>query len=171
LYPYLAGISAALAIEEKIGLKPTFKWPNDLLFNEKKFCGILSEVEFIERKVNFIILGIGINIDQKLSDFDSALKNSATSLRLESKIKIDRVALLAEILNVFERYYYFANEYGFETITTLWKKRCPRLGQQIEIIQDIHTLTGLFEDLDEDGCLLLRKKEGNLIKVVAGDFY
>lgn len=169
LYPYLAGVSVAQAIENKIGLRPVVKWPNDLLLNDKKFCGILSEVEFIDNRIDFIILGIGINVNHKLADFPEELQHHATSLLIEARSKIDRVYLLAEIIYLLEQHYYFTDEYGFDYITANWKKRCPHLGKNVHIIQDEMHYEGKFEDLDENGCLLLRTNSGDLQKIVAGD--
>ena len=169
-YPYLAGVSVAQAIENKIGLKPSFKWPNDLHLNNKKFCGILSEVDFIDNRVNFIILGIGINVDHKRENFPKELLNYATSLRIEARAEFDRITLLAEIIYLLEKNYYVSNEYGFEMIIQNWKKRCPSLGENIHIIQGDYHYYGKFENLDENGCLLLRTEDGSLKKIVAGDF-
>lgn len=169
LFPYLAGVSVAQAIENKTGFTPSVKWPNDLLLNDKKFCGILSEIEFINNRIHFIILGIGINTDHKMNDFSEVLRHHATSLRIEIGHKIDRVSLFAEIINLLEQHYYYAIEYGFEMIISSWKKRCPLLGKNIRVFLQDHPYYGKFEDLDENGCLLLRSRDGELKKIVAGD--
>lgn len=171
VYPFLAGVSVAQAIENYLGLKPEFKWPNDLLLHDKKFCGILSEVEFLNSHIHFIILGIGINVSHRPDDFPPEIRNIATSLRYESLLNIDRLGLLAEIITIFEQNYFFSLEYGFKFIKENWKKRCPRLGQKIEVNLDNQKVNGIFEDLDKDGGLLLKKSDGELIKVVAGDFF
>ncbi len=170
IFPFLAGVSVAQAVENLYGITPQFKWPNDLFLNQKKFCGILSEVEFQNNHVSFIVLGMGINVNHSLDDFTPDIRGIATSLLIHSLHKTNRITLLVEILRLLEQHYLFALEYGFDLIIDNWKKRCPRIGQKIEIILDNNYYSGIFEDLDQDGGLLLRQKNGHLAKIVAGDF-
>jgi len=169
LVPYLAGLSVAEAIENFIGLKPEVKWPNDLLLNGKKFCGILSEVEFQNGQIKFIILGIGINVNHTKEDFPEELRAQATSLRIESDLRLDRSELLAEVMLQLENNYNDMKLNGFADIIAKWKKRCPQLGQQVVIVQDDEKYQGIFEDLNDEGCLLLQTPDGELKKIVAGD--
>lgn len=169
LFSYLAGVSVAQAVEYYVGIKPEFKWPNDLLIDGKKFCGILSEVNFTNGRINFIILGIGINVNHKSKHFPKELIDRATSLSLETGSLIDRTKLLTKIIYRIEENYYYVQENGFDVITTYWKRRCPRLGKKISIYQDNQHIQGLFEDLDQNGCLLLRTENGDTQKIVAGD--
>jgi len=171
LVPYLAGVSIVEAVENITGLKPVVKWPNDLLLNRKKFCGILSEVEFENDKIKFIILGIGINVNHKTNEFPEGFREQATSLRIESDSRIDRAAFLAEALFRLEKNFNDMKENGFQNIIKKWKKKCPQLGKEVLIIQDDHRYRGIFEELDEEGCLLLRTRDGGLKKVVAGDIH
>ena len=169
LVPYLAGVSVAEAIENFTGLKPEVKWPNDLLLNGKKFCGILSEVEFENRMIKFIILGIGINVNHKKEEFPEEFRKQATSLRIESDSQIDRADFLATVVEQLETNYQKMRQNGFEDIIKRWKNRCPQLGKNVVIIQDDKKYEGIFEDLNNEGCLLLRTKAGEIKKIVAGD--
>lgn len=169
LVPYLAGVSVAEAVENFLGLKPEVKWPNDLLLNARKFCGILSEVDFENDRINFIILGIGINVNHKKDEFPEEFREYATSLRIESDLRIDRVDFLVEVLVQLEKNYIFIKEKGFKDIINKWKKRCPQLGEEVVVMQDDEKYQGVFEDLDDEGCLLLRTPSGEQKKVVTGD--
>lgn len=169
LYSFLAGVSVAKAVEKLFGIKPVVKWPNDLLINEKKFCGILSEVNFADNQIHFIVLGIGINVFHRLKDFPEILQQSATSLSIVTTKRINRSKLLAEILYHFEKNYTNIKNNGFEPVISNWKKRCPYIGKRISVIQDNHVQNGMFEDLADDGSLLMRKNGQGLIKIVAGD--
>ncbi len=169
LLPYMAGVSVAEAVEDFTGLKPNMKWPNDLLLNGKKLCGILSEVEFTNSQIGFIILGIGVNVNHKKDEYSEELQKQATSLRIESGLRIDRAELLAAILSQLEKNYQDVKKNDFSQIITKWKKRCQQFGQEIVIAQDDRTRRGIFEDIDGSGCLLLRTQAGERIKIVAGD--
>lgn len=169
LLPYLAGVSVAEAIEITAKLTPDLKWPNDLLLRSKKFCGILSEVEFKDGKVNFIILGIGINVNQKPDDFPSHYREQATSLRQHYHNRIDRAELLAEVLFRLEQNYRAFGTDGMQAIIAKWKNKCPMFRQEIIMLQDDVQIKGLFVDIDENGCLILQGESGELQKIVAGD--
>lgn len=169
LIPYLAGVSVAEAIENFIARKPDLKWPNDLLFHGKKFCGILSEVEFKDGKVKFIILGIGINVNQKLDEFPEHYRHQATSLQQECKSRIDRAELLAEVLFCLEDNYKLIRANGPNEIIDKWKTKCPQFGKEIVINQDDEQWQGKFIDIDENGCLVLQTESGAIKKIVAGD--
>jgi len=171
LLTYLAGVSVAQAVENVTGLIPDFKWPNDLLYKNKKFCGILSEVEFIDGQINFIVLGIGINVLHRKSDFPGILSQNATSIVIETSKKADRIELLSEIMARLETNYDLCSVQGFGSIIEYWKSRCPLLGSEIRVSHNNQHLNGIFEDLDENGCLMLRKSDGSLTRVVAGDMY
>lgn len=169
LVPYLAGVSVAEAVEHFIGLKPEVKWPNDLLLNSKKFCGILSEVEFENSLIKFIILGIGINVNHKKDEFPEEFQEQATSLRIESDSRIDRADFLAELIWQLEKNYNDMKQNGFEHIIYKWKMMCPQLGKKVVVIQDDQKYQGVFEELNDEGCLLLRTNAGELKKIVTGD--
>jgi BirA family biotin operon repressor/biotin-[acetyl-CoA-carboxylase] ligase len=169
LYPYLAGVSVAQAIENSLGFSPELKWPNDLLLNDRKFCGLLSEAEFDNGNVRYIILGIGINVEHKIGDIPDDLLETATSIRIENRIRTDRVDLLCEIMHCLEKNYAAVTQNGFATIIEEWKSRCPKLGKKISVQQQDEKLTGIFENLENDGTLLLQTEDGQVRKIVAGD--
>lgn len=170
LIPYIAGVSIAEAVENLLNLKPKLKWPNDLLIMKKKFCGILSEVEFENGRIKFIILGIGINVNQKAGEFPNELNELATSLRIEANTRIDRADLLAEILARFEQNYEVSKDGDFCAILKSWKNRSLHFNKNIVIMQENKRFEGLFKEIDKEGCLILQTKKGKEIKIVAGDF-
>lgn len=169
LIPYLGSVSVAEAVENFINLTPDVKWPNDLLFHSRKFCGILSEVEFDHKKVKFIILGIGINVNHRLEDFPEQYRDRATSLRIVTNRKINRLDLLAQVISRLEDNYLHVIKYGFDPILIKWKQRCPQFGKNIVIIQDDVKFEGKFKDLDREGRLMLQMRSGELKRIVAGD--
>jgi len=169
-FPYLTSVSIAQALEKTLSLSPELKWPNDLLINSKKFCGVLSEIEFHKNEINFIIIGIGINVMQDVTDFSSQTLTNATSLYIELHKYIDRVNLLSEILFHFEKNYIHIIENGFSSILEEWQIRCPFIGRKIKINRDGETLNGIFRRLDNSGSLILELDDKSEMKIFAGDF-
>ncbi|MFQ6115047.1 MAG: biotin--[acetyl-CoA-carboxylase] ligase [bacterium] len=165
----LAGLSVAQAVEKITRLTPILKWPNDVLINSKKFCGVLIESEGESDKLSFLVLGIGINVNQSVLDFSDALQTHATSLRIESKVPINRIDLLVEVLQYLEKNYLGFKSGNFSNILNEWKKRSPHLNKKVMVKQNKLELEGLFEDLDEDGRLLLRLANGEITKISEGE--
>ncbi|NOZ60955.1 MAG: biotin--[acetyl-CoA-carboxylase] ligase [Calditrichaeota bacterium] len=169
IVPYVASVSIAEAIEETYKIQSEIKWPNDLLYQGKKFCGILSEADFKDERINFVVLGIGINVNQKAKEWPSELKDVAISLRMIYDKWIDRAELLALILAKLEKNYQQFKINGIGEIMERWKARCPRYKKNIVIDQMGKHLEGRFRNIDEDGYLILRQKSGEVIRVSAGD--
>jgi len=169
LIPFLAGVSVAKAVQNVIGLQMDLKWPNDIIINKKKCCGILSEVNFDNGKIDFIILGIGINVNHKHGDWKKQVNDVATSLRIEKQERISRSELLNEVLCQLELHYKDVKQNGFDGILDLWKKNCSKFKKNITVVQEDKEISGTFFDLDDEGCLLIGNKKGKTIKIVAGD--
>ncbi len=136
--PLLTGVSVAQAIETVTGLKPILKWPNDILLTSKKVCGILIESSFTQEKLNYLVLGIGINVNQQPLDFSDEIRNRSTSLSIESDHSVDRKDLLLEILHFLELNY-LATMKGKFDLAQEWTKRSllndiQRLGKLASII-------------------------------------
>jgi BirA family transcriptional regulator, biotin operon repressor / biotin---[acetyl-CoA-carboxylase] ligase len=169
LIPFLAGLSVLIAVQNITGLHLDLKWPNDIIINKKKCCGILSEVNFNNSKIDFIILGIGINVNHNHGDWHEQVNKVATSLRIEKKERINRSELLNEVLCQLELHYEDVKKNGFDGILDQWKKNCSNFKKTITVVQEDTEISGTFFDLDEKGCLLMEVKDGKTIKIVAGD--
>ncbi len=169
LLPFLASVSVAEALEGFLNLKPDLKWPNDALLSNRKFCGILSEAEFIDGHVKFIILGIGINVNHKSENLPEDIRGQSTSVRIQSQMRVDRADLLAAILKGFESNYTTFKSNGILPILEKWKARCSRLGKSVEVVQDDGQWEGIFQDIDAEGRMLLQLKSGEIKKIVAAD--
>lgn len=152
----LAAVSVAESIETVTTLRSHLKWPNDILINKKKACGILLETESIGNNIAYVVLGIGVNVNQSKEDFPYDLQKVATSLRIESDSRINRVDLLVEILHNLESNYQTLLAGDGDKIVNKWKEKCPFLQKEITIKQRGETLNGIFEDLDDKGSLHLR---------------
>ncbi|CUS97156.1 BirA family transcriptional regulator, biotin operon repressor / biotin-[acetyl-CoA-carboxylase] ligase [Candidatus Kryptobacter tengchongensis] len=165
---FLFSVSVAEAIEKNTNLKITTKWPNDLLINNRKFCGILMEASITADKGDFVILGIGINVNQ--SEFPKEIQDYATSLYLSTGKVYDRAELTKDILRQIEVDYEKLNkDRDFKSVIERWKKRCTMLSQKITVIQSGKTITGKAIDIDETGFLILEDETSKIIKLSSGD--
>jgi len=161
-----AGLSVAEAIEEVASLRPICKWPNDILLNGKKVSGILSEAVFEYNQLKGVVIGVGINVNQRA--FPAEVQSTATSLALETNLEYDRDALLSSVLMHMERNYKFVQSGRMEKIFETWKQYTTMFGQIISVHQTENSITGIAARLDEDGGLILLTSNGEQ-KILAGD--
>ena len=162
----LASLAVVHSIEAVTGLKAQVKWPNDVLINGKKVCGILVESEVRRNTVNFAILGIGVNVNLRLADFPEILP-IATSLSDELGREVSRLELIRQLLVEIELLY-LALPTGW-SIYEEWRDRLLTLGKRVSVKWGKIKYEGIAESVARDGSLLLRHSDGSLTKIVAGD--
>jgi BirA family biotin operon repressor/biotin-[acetyl-CoA-carboxylase] ligase len=161
----LAAVSVCEAIKEITGLNAQIKWPNDILIHQKKLGGILTELSAETDEVRFVIIGIGINVNND----KKTLPDGATSLKEQKKVNINRITLLQEILRKIEVNYLDFQKSGSQAIITKWRDYNITLGKRIRVFFHTEHLEGEAIDIDTDGGLLVRTDAGLTQKVTAGD--
>jgi len=164
----MAAVAIAKAIETITELQVGIKWPNDILYNKQKLVGILTEMNAEMDCINYIIIGMGVNVNIQKDEFPVELQQIATSLAILKGEKISRVKLLNEILFQIETLYNIAQTEGFVKILEEWKKYSVTLGKTVDVIGINDTFAGVAMDIDADGALLV-KTEAGLKRVLAGD--
>lgn len=143
------------------------KWPNDILVHGKKLVGILTRMSASMEKIDYIIMGIGINTGIKKNEFPEDFREGATSF-LNEGINVSRKDLLAAILGELEKEYSIAQDEGFDKVLDDWRALSVTLGQEVRVIFGDDSYTGKAVDIDRDGCLLVNT--GSEVKrVIAGD--
>jgi len=155
LINFASSLAVAVSIENLYQLKTDLKWPNDVLVNGKKISGILFESTSQGNKIDRLVIGIGINVNQTI--FQGNYKIAPTSIKLELKEQVDRERLLAELLNNFEEILQKLNTEPDEILKD-WKLRCRLIGEKISISEGDDIKYGIFDDLDSEGFLLLKNK-------------
>lgn len=165
LINFSATLAIALSIENLFQLRTELKWPNDVLVSAKKISGILIESVSSGNKIERIVVGIGINVNQSI--FQGNFNIEPTSIRNEINDFVERERLLAEILNNFEVLLNKAIENG-NSILKEWRERCKMIGERITVSDGTNIQYGTFEDIDESGFLLLKTKQ-KLQKIHFGD--
>lgn len=166
LLPLYAAVAVAEAVEKVTGIAVECKWPNDLLVQNKKAAGILLEGSLKEDAVEYVVIGIGLNVNQMI--FPSEIAGRATSLRLSSGREIDRAGLLRAILRSLEAHYLTIMKHGFHVILPLWLSRTRMINKNITVSQDGTTLSGIVTGLSPEGALIL-KTNGTEKTLYAGD--
>ena len=164
--PLCIGVALADVIERISGLEVVCKWPNDILVNGKKAAGILIEGSMKESAIEYIVIGIGMNVNQLTFGGDIAAK--ATSLALEAGHEFDRVLLFQETLSALERHYRRFSHKGFGEIVPVWVNRSHMVGSRVVVSQNGTVLTGTVKGLTNHGELLL-DHDGEEKAFLAGD--
>ena len=162
----VASLAASHSIEAVTGLKTQIKWPNDILIRGKKVCGILIQSELRGRGVDFAIMGIGMNINLDPSAFPE-IASTATSLSKERGEEVSPLKILQCLLKEVERLYLAAK--AAEPLHEEWRQRLEILGKVIRAKWGDVVEEGYAESVDPDGSLLLRRPDGSLVRIVAGD--
>ncbi len=159
-------VSIAMALENLYQLKINLKWPNDVLINDKKAAGILVESSSSGNKIDKLVIGVGLNVNQ--TSFQGTFNIPPTSVKLETGTEIDRERLLAEILNIFEE---MLNriEINPEDVLNDWRNRCRMIGERIYVTDGDLEISGIFDDIDEQGFIILKTDDKKRKKIHAGD--
>ena len=165
----MAAVAVADGIEHSTGLRPGIKWPNDLLLDGRKVCGILTELVAEQDAVQFVLLGIGINVHQGLEEFPADLRSLATSLALATGAPVDRVQLFRDVVAALDHEYDVLLREGFGPVLARWTERSITLGRRVAVTGTGRTLRGVAEELTPQGGLVVRDDDGARHTVLSGD--
>lgn len=165
---FIGAIAIAEAIKEVANIRCSLKWPNDVLINEKKVCGILVDVN-LESNNKVIVMGIGLNANIEPSLVNNKLTQdfiNATSLNKECGHEIDLVQLTKSIIDRIEYYYYDLLTTGkLMEIINLWKKNSDIIGKRATIYDGNEKFVGQIIDIDKDGALLMKLGDSSVKRV------
>lgn len=166
-------LMAAVAVAEamnRFNLKPEIKWPNDILFRGRKIVGILTEMTCEIGKINYVVIGVGINVKISREEFPEELQDVAASLSEMNGGEVNRVEFFRAVLEEFDKIYGIVNESGFGEIFRRWKEYNCTIGKNIRVTSAIDgkSFTGKAVGLDEEGALVVETAQGRRT-VYAGD--
>ncbi|MGY8764177.1 MAG: biotin--[acetyl-CoA-carboxylase] ligase [Fidelibacterota bacterium] len=159
LIPLVAGVAMAKTLKNQGG-SPTLKWPNDILFRGKKTGGILCESKISGQSVQSMVVGIGLNVNETEIDFPDELKETATSLSMESGHTHQRELVAAIFTTFFEQYWEKLQESPKEIIND-WTSLCGHLGKSVSFNFKGKNLSGIFKKIDQNGhaCITIGSDE------------
>lgn len=164
------GVAVAKTLE-KIGVEnPEIKWPNDIMINGKKVCGILTEAVAKFNTVENIIIGVGIDANLDVAQFPEELQSGTTTLKEELKREGNENLLIKIFLEEFEKICEIFNQGEYETILNEWRKRSYSIGKIVEVREPFNTYyDGYVVGINKEGSLIVEKIDGTLKKVISGE--
>ena len=165
----MASVAAAKAISETTGLHAEIKWPNDILIDQKKVSGILTEMNAEEEKINYVVIGIGININMKKEDFPENLRMPATSLMESLGKKVERTKVLCFLLESLDSTYEDLRNRGIMPLIKKWRSLCGTINKRIKVTLPGEIISGVAEDITQEGGLVVRIGEKSTKTIYAGD--
>jgi BirA family biotin operon repressor/biotin-[acetyl-CoA-carboxylase] ligase len=164
-----AAVAVARVIAFETALSPQIKWPNDILIKDRKVAGILTESRGGPVCMDYLVVGMGINVNQTAADFQDALMAEATSLRLELGRPVERQTLLVRLFSELEGIYEKLQQGESAFILEQWRQLSPTLGQRVVIDRGTVRLEGTAVDVNAAGALLVRRDDGSLEVIQTGD--
>lgn len=163
---------AALAVSEGIGkacgLDTQIKWPNDIVADGKKLCGILTEMSTELECINYVVTGMGINAN--MEEFPDEIKDVATSVLIQTGRRAERSRLIGEVMTGYEKYYTIFMESGnMVGLLSIYNSRLANLERSVRVLQPGSEYTGTALGINEAGELLVKTEDGTINRVISGE--
>ena len=158
---------AGLAVKKAIGDDVMIKWPNDVVAQKKKVCGILTETSIVSGKIQGVVCGIGINVND--TEFPDEIAQRATSLCILKGEKLSRNTLIVSVLDEFEKLYKIFIRDGLGTIIEEYRNACITLSKNIKVVYDNKEVTGVATNITEIGSLIIKTDDGIELEVNSGE--
>lgn len=165
----VTGVAVARTLQGECGLDVGIKWPNDILIGDKKVCGILTEANAIQDSLEYVVVGVGIDLNVDVNLFPPDLREGATSLKLELEREIPGAKLVQRFLENFEQLYNQFREEGFIEILKEWRKLSSTIGSYVEVHKKGRIVQGEAVGINREGALILELDDGNLRKIISGE--
>jgi BirA family biotin operon repressor/biotin-[acetyl-CoA-carboxylase] ligase len=165
----VTGVAVAETLKKECELDVGIKWPNDILIGNKKVCGILTEVNASIEKVNYVVVGIGIDMNVDVPLFPPDLQKGATSLKNELNTEINGALLVQKFLLEFENIYNKFKEGKFPEILNEWRSLSKTIGNNVEVRTRGKTVRGEAVGINKEGILIIELEDGSLRKMISGE--
>ena len=164
----VAALAVARGIDTVTSLNTQIKWPNDIIIHGKKVCGILTEMSTDMEYINYVVVGIGINVNNR--DFPIEIREKATSLGIETSRDINRSILVGEICRRFEIYYdLFMEKKDLSLLIEEYNSSLVNRDREVIIIEEDKECIKTAMGIDEQGALLVRDNQGSIERIISGE--
>lgn len=171
VFTFIASLALVRTLE-CFGFTPVIKWPNDVLINQKKVSGVLTEMKSTGDRLDFVIVGIGLNVNMTQEIIELNLPdefNKITSLYIENGNEFNREYVISILINNLDKYYLKFNSEGIHSIIAEWTTEWGKLNEMISIDISGEIVSGIVRKVDSTGYIYIEKSDGKLEKVIAGD--
>ena len=165
----MAAVSVTKLIMRHADIEARIKWPNDVLVGDQKICGILTEMVAEQDRIEYAVVGIGLNVNQSRSQFAAQIRPSAASLKTVTGKQFNRARLLRGLLEILEHDYYRLISDGVEDTRQQWMRHSATVGRDVVCRWNDTVVEGKAVGLADDGALMVRQSDGSEIAVVRGD--
>jgi BirA family transcriptional regulator, biotin operon repressor / biotin---[acetyl-CoA-carboxylase] ligase len=165
----MAAVALAETVAPLIPQAPTIKWPNDILVEGKKLAGVLTEAACGSEHIEYVILGIGINVNYRIDSMPPEIRQRATSIADLTQREVDREGVLLRLIQALDRCYGELEEAGFETLRPRWEAYFSLRGRRVRVELLDQVLIGRARGIERDGALILEDEHGDLQNIYAGD--
>ncbi len=165
----MSAVACASALQKISSVAVSIKWPNDLMVADKKLGGILTEMKTDTDHIDYAVIGIGININLDSSDMPDDIRHTATSVRLQAGQPQTRTQYAVEIIKSLDYWYAILLKSGKGPVIDSWRRLSSTIGHTVTATSGEVQVTGLAEDIDAEGALLLKLEDNSLVKINAGD--
>ena len=162
-----AGLAGCMALRNDFCIKADIKWPNDILLDNKKICGILTEMSGQIDRVDYVVVGIGINVNTE--SFPDGISNTATSLYIENGRKFRRCDIAKSILKNFDMIYSNFSKNGFSSIKQEYEDMCINIGRKVRVIGADNQYEATALGVNDSGELIVMKDSGERTTVFSGE--
>lgn len=164
-----AGVAVAETLDPYCLGNVSLKWPNDVQIGGKKVCGILTQMKMAGSVIDFVVVGIGVNVNWNLNEFPEDIRKMATSLSVAAGREVSRLELIIRLYENLAKCYRELSQKGFAPIRKKWLDRTTMIGKPVSVLFGKETISGEAADLDEDGSLVILVDGNKKVKVLAGD--
>ena len=164
----IMALAVAEGIRETCGIEAGIKWPNDIVVNGRKVCGILTEMSVEREFIHYVVIGVGINVG--IQEFAPELTATATSLEAECGRSVSKAALVANTMQAFEKYYEkFQSSTDLSGVLTEYNGRLVNRGREVRVLDPKGEYQGVAQGINSTGELLVSMEDGSVSRVYAGE--
>ncbi len=161
-------LAVVKALEECCGQDSQIKWPNDIVINGKKVCGILTEMSLLGGAIHHVIIGVGINVNG--AEFPEEIRQTATSLCMEKGEKMPRAFIVAKTMEYFEAFYEkFLQTQDMSGLKEAYTAYLVNVDKKVRVLDPGQEFEGVAQGIDDKGQLLVQKDDGSVVAVYAGE--
>jgi BirA family transcriptional regulator, biotin operon repressor / biotin---[acetyl-CoA-carboxylase] ligase len=165
----LTAVAIANMLKVRINVEAKIKWPNDIFLNDHKLCGVLTEIQAEQDLIQYVIIGIGLNVNHEQDDIPDDLKGIATSLKIETNKNWQREKLIWNLLDEFEKKYELYIQKGFPPIKQQWESYAYMKEQIVSIKAGNQVFDGKIIGIHDDGALLVEDQEQNIRQLYSAE--